>query len=212
MAEMLEIPVYDMSGATIGTEQIDPAALGGKVRASLLKQAIIAFEAGQRQGTMASKSRAMVHGASRKLYRQKGTGNARAGNLRTPVRRGGGHAFHKINRDFDQPLPKRMRVVARNAAFLAKIRGGSAIIIDPLKFDAPKTKVFAGMLKSVGAAGSCLVATAERDMAVWKSGRNIPGVEILPLAQVNAYHVLKPRRVIFTREAFLRLKGSEKAE
>lgn len=212
MANVLEIPVFDAKGARIGAEQIDADALGGKVRVRLLKQAVVAYELGQRQGTFASKSRAMVHGASRKLYRQKGTGNARAGNLRTPTRRGGGHSFHKIPRDFSQRMPRRMRTLARNSAILAKIQAGDAMIIDPLATEQPKTKQFAALLKAVGAGGTCLVAMKDRDMGVWRSGRNIPGVNIKMLADVNPFEVLRPRHVIFSRDAFAALKdGSSQA-
>jgi len=181
------------------------------VRDALLKQAIVAYEAGQRQGTVATKSRGMVQGSSRKLYRQKGTGNARAGNLRTPVRRGGGHTFAKVPRDFSQRMPRRMRNQARNSAFLAKMQAGQVLIIDPLRFETPKTKQFAGMLKAVGVSGSCLVALQARDDSIWRAGRNIPGVNVRTLAEVHAYEVLRPRRVIFTREAFAMLKANQTA-
>lgn len=207
MATMLEIPVFDASGARIGSEQIDSDALGGRVRVDLLKQAIVAFELSQRQGTFATKSRGMVVGSTRKIYRQKGTGNARAGSVRTPVRRGGGHAFAKIPRDFDRKMPRRMRRLARNSAILAKIQSGGAMIIDALKFDAPKTKQFAGMLKAVGATRGCLVALKDRDTNVWRAGRNIPGVDIRALSDVNPYEVLRPRHVIFSRDAFAALKA-----
>lgn len=208
MATMLEIPVFDASGARIGAEQIDADALGGRVRVDLLKQAIVAYELAQRQGTFASKSRAMVDGSTRKLYRQKGTGNARAGSVRTPTRRGGGHAFHKIPRDFSQRMPRRMRTQARNSALLAKIQAGSAMIVDPIKPAEAKTKLFAGMLKKVGVKGTCLVALKDRDVSVWRAGRNIPGLDIRVLAEVNPYEVLRPRHVIFSREAFASLKGA----
>ena len=212
MATMLEIPVFDASGARKGSESIDADALGGRVRTALLKQAIVAFEGAQRQGTFASKSRAMIQGSTRKIYKQKGTGNARAGSVRSPTRRGGGHAFHKIPRDFDQKMPRQMRRLARNSAILAKIQAGDAMIIDPLTFDTPKTKLFAGMLKAVGVTRGCLVAMSTRDTNVWRAGRNIPGVDIRPIADVNPFEVLKPKHVIFTREAFAALKADpEKA-
>jgi large subunit ribosomal protein L4 len=204
---MIDVPVFDMKGASLGSEQIDEALLGGHVRYPLLKDAVVAFEASQRQGTVQTKTRAMVHGASRKLYRQKGTGRARAGNIRTPVRRGGGHTFAKINRDFTRSLPRRMRRLARNSAILAKLKSGSALIVDSIQFDAPKTKAFAGMLSAVGIKGTCLVTLSERDENAWKSGRNIPGVNVLPLEALNAYHVLQPGRVVFSRDAFTRLKS-----
>jgi large subunit ribosomal protein L4 len=136
---MIEIPVLNPKGEKVGTEKLDPEQLGGKVRYDLLKQAVVTYRANARQGTVMTKSRGMVHGASRKLYRQKGTGRARAGNLRTPVRVGGGHAFAKINRDFSKKFSKKMRRLARNSAILAKAMAGTAMIVDGLKFDEPKT-------------------------------------------------------------------------
>lgn len=207
----IEVPVFDMSGAQLGAEQIDEAQLGGKVRVQLLKQSVVAYEAAQRQGTFASKTRAEVEGSSRKLYRQKGTGNARAGNVRTPVRRGGGHAFAKQPRDFRVELPRRMRKLARDSAILAKLQAGRVVIIDSIAFPEPKTRKFAGMLKSCGIDGSCLVALEQRDSGAWRAGRNIPGVDVLPLAEVNAYQVLRPRHVVFSRGAFGQLKSGAAA-
>ncbi|MEE8169986.1 MAG: 50S ribosomal protein L4, partial [Phycisphaerae bacterium] len=178
MASVIDIPVYDMAGSKLGAEQIDASLLGGTVRAPLLKQAIVAHEAACRLGTAASKSRAMVQGSSRKLFRQKGTGNARMGNARTPVRRGGGHAFAKQPRDFSVRFPRKMRRLARDSALLAKMKSGNALIIDAIRFDQPKTKAFAGMLAAVGATGSCLVTLADRNETVWRSGRNLPGIDI----------------------------------
>lgn len=199
---MIEIPVLNPKGEKIGSEQLDPADFGGKVRYNLLKQAVVAYRAALRLGTSATKSRAMVHGASRKLYKQKGTGNARAGNLRTPVRRGGGHAFHKINRDFTQKMNRKMRRLARNSAILAKAMSGSAMILSGLKVDAPKTKFLAQALKANKANTGALMAfdSIERNMVL--SGRNIEGFSMKLVSEVNAYDVLKARRLIFTPEAF----------
>lgn len=203
----IDVPVYDMAGKQLGTEQIDDALLGGRVRMQLLKQAVVAYEAAQRQGTFSSKTRAEVEGSSRKLYRQKGTGNARMGNVRTPVRRGGGHSFAKKPRDFDRKLPRRMRQMARDSAILAKLKAGRAMIIDSMNFGPQRlTNQFAKMLKAVGVKGTCLVTLADRDATIWRAGRNIPGIEILPLSEVNAYHVLRPRQVVFTRDAFERIR------
>lgn len=203
---MLSVPVYNMSGEQVGTEPIDPALLGGEVNARLLKQAVVMYQANRRQGTVKTKTRAEVEGSSRKLYRQKGTGRARAGNLRTPVRRGGGMAHAKEPRDFRQGMPVKMRRLARNQAVLAKINSADALIIDGLRIETPKTAPFARMLSAVKAGRGCVFATAGVEPAVYKSGRNIPRAEITDVASLNAYQILARQKLIFTREAFAKFK------
>jgi large subunit ribosomal protein L4 len=191
-----------MDGTSQGSLQIDEAVLGGEVRPGLLKQAIVRYQNGHRQGTAATKSRGMVRGSTRKLYKQKGTGRARMGNNRQPVRRGGGHAFRKETRDFSQALPKKMRRLARNNAILAKIQSNEALIIDGLGFDSPKTKAFAGMLEAVGVKKSCVVALREPNENIWKSGRNIPKTDICLVQQLNAYEILRRQKLVFAKDAF----------
>jgi large subunit ribosomal protein L4 len=202
---VIEIPVINIKGEKVGSEKLDPALFGLRVRHDLLKQAVIAYRNGLRQGTVQTKSRAMVHGASKKLYKQKGTGRARAGNLRTPTRRGGGHAFAKINRDFSMKLNKSMRRLARNNAVLAKATSGSAMILQGLSMDAPKTSKLAGILKATGVQGSALISLTTPDINVIKSGRNIPALSLKLVREINAYDVLKARKVVFTPEAFKEL-------
>lgn len=199
---MIEIPILNTKGEKVGSEKLDPAVFGQRVRVELLKQAVVTYRANQRLGTVATKSRGMVAGSTRKLYRQKGTGNARAGNLRTPVRVGGGMAFRKDPRDFSLKLPRQMRRLARNSAILAKAKAGTAMIVNGLRFDAPKTKQLAGVLKAVKAHRGALLATGGSDVNLLKSGRNIPALSMKRIAEVNAYDVLKARHLVFTPEAF----------
>lgn len=199
---MIDVPVYDMSGKQVGSEKVDPEQLGGKVRPALLKQAIVAYRAAQRQGTVRQKNRRETHGANRKLYRQKGTGNARVGPLRTPTRRGGGRAFPRRPSDFSLDLPKRMRRLARDSALLAKMQSGNTLILDQFKLDQPKTKKFFAVLKALKAETGCLMAVAERDAMVYRAGRNIAALNIKPVAEINAYDVLRNRKVVFVRDAF----------
>ncbi|RMF75180.1 MAG: 50S ribosomal protein L4, partial [Planctomycetota bacterium] len=168
----------------------------------LLKQALVRHLANQRQGTVAQKSRGEVEGSTRKLYRQKGTGRARMGTVRTPVRRSGGRAFPRKPRDFRQDMPRKMRRLARNQAVLAKIQAQDALIIDGLKFDEPKTRRFAGMLRAVQADRGCIFATNGVDPILVKSGRNIPRTHVQPVAELSAGQILRRRRLVFTREAF----------
>ena len=200
---MLSVPVYNEGGEQIGSEQIDEGLLGGRLNSSLLKQAVVAYHANRRQGTVVTKSRADVEGSTKKLYRQKGTGRARMGNLRTCVRRGGGMAFAKGGRNFKQDLPRKMRRLARNQAVLAKIESEQALIVDGLKFETPKTARFAAMLAKVDATRGCVFATAGIDALLFKSGRNIPRAEIRDVAELNAFDILSRRKLIFTPEAFV---------
>lgn len=199
---MIDVPVMDMSGKQVGVEKIDPALLGGTVRVHLLKQAIVAYRSGQRQGTVRQKTRAETHGANRKLYRQKGTGRARVGPQRSPTRRGGGRAFPRRPNDFSQPLPKTMRRAARDSAVLAKIQDGAAVILDRLQLAQPKTKQMAAVLKALGATKSCLLALPVEDAMTHRAGRNIPTLQLKAIANMNAYDVLKHRKLVFVREAF----------
>jgi large subunit ribosomal protein L4 len=199
---MIEIPVLDTTGRQIGSEKLDPASFGDRVRYDLLKQAIVAYRACQRQGTAANKSRGAVQGARRKLYRQKGTGRARAGNARTPLRIGGGRTFAKTRRDFSKKLPRKMRRLARNSALLAKAQSGSTLIIDGLSFEKPQTAKMAGILKATKTDRGALLTVATADLNMLKSIRNIPRVEMKIVSDLNAYDVLRVRHLVFTPEAF----------
>jgi large subunit ribosomal protein L4 len=199
---MLNVPIYDESGKQIGEEQIDEALLGGDLNPALLKQAIVMYHANRRQGTVAQKTRADVVGSSRKIFRQKGTGRARMGNVRTPIRRGGGCTFARKPRDFRQDMPRKMRRLARNQAVLAKIQSQQAVIVDGIGFDEPKTQRLAALLRALQAEGGCVFATQGVDVNLLKSGRNLPGAEVVNVADLNAFDILRHRRLVFTRGAF----------
>lgn len=207
---MIEIPIIDANGKQTGSEQIDPALLGGRVRYALLKQAVVAYRANLRVGTVQTKSRADVHGASKKLYRQKGTGRARAGNLRTPVRVGGGHAFAKKNRDFSQKLNRKSRRLARNSAILAKALSGTARILQDMSFDKPQTRKMVGLLRAADASRGALIAIDTPNDNIIKSGRNIQSLDIKLIQDVNAYDVLRARSLVFTPGSFAALTESLK--
>jgi len=207
---MLSVPVFNMQGTKLGSVEVDEAQLGGRVRPELLKQAVVAYQDHQRQGSARTKSRAMVEGSTRKLYRQKGTGNARAGMLRTPVRKGGGRAFAKMRPPSVKEFPKKMRRAARNSAILAKMQANEFVLVDGLRCAEPKTKVFAAMLSALKADNGCLVAMHERDPNVYKSGRNIADADLRMVDEVTAYELLRRPRVIFTKGALERVLGKAK--
>jgi len=198
---MIELSVYNSKGQQTDRLQIDEAVLGGKVRPALLKQTLVMYHANQRQGTATTKSRGMVAGSTAKLFRQKGTGRARMGANRTVVRKGGGVAFAKLHRDFRIRMPKKQRQLARNSAILAKIRGDDAVVIDKLEFDQPRTKDFIDILNNLKIDRSCLVATEDYNLNLYKSLRNIPRVDALELDQLNAADICRRRKLLFTRDA-----------
>ena len=142
-------------------------------------------------------------GSSKKLFRQKGTGNARVGNVRTGKRRGGGVTFAKTTRDFSQRMPKKQRRLARDSAILAKLLGNDVVVVDGLKFDKPRTKDFVNILTNLKIDRSCLVTTSSEDSNLCKSANNIPKVAVLPVSQLNAGDICSHRKMLFTKEALL---------
>lgn len=207
---MISVPVRDMSGNEVGTYEFDPAELAPGVNRQLLHDVVVMYEANRRVGTSATKSRGMVVGSTKKLFRQKGTGRARMGPRRTPIRRGGGHAFAKQPRDWGYRLPKKSVRLATRMALLSKFQDEQAVVVDDVVVDAPRTSVVAGMLRALGVdQDSCLLAIAQHDEVVWKSARNIRDLRVAPCADLNAYDLLRQKRLVITRSAIDRLRGKE---
>src|SRR6478736_1795058 len=138
---MIEVPVYNQSGQKIETLSVDEAKLGGEVNKSLLKQALVYYHANQRQGTVRTQARGEVAGSTRKMFRQKGTGNARTGGIRNPIKKGGGHAKQKRPKDWRLAMPKKARRLATRHAILSKIQTNDIRVLDGIKLDEPKTKL-----------------------------------------------------------------------
>lgn len=198
---MIELTVYNTSGQQVDTLRIDESVLGGCVRYALLKQALVMYHANKRVGTAATKGRGMVAGSSKKLYRQKGTGNARVGTRRTGKRVGGGMIFAKTARDFSQRMPRKQKKLARDSAVLAKLRASNVVVVDGLAFEKPRTKDFAGILRNLKIDRSCLVAISDYDDNIYRSARNIRKVAVLPIADLNAADIVNHRQVLFTKDA-----------
>ena len=206
---MIKLAVYNTDGQEVESLKVDEAVLGGSVRYSLLKQAVVMYHANKRVGTAASKSRSMVAGSSKKLFRQKGTGNARVGNIRTGKRKGGGATFAKIPRDFSKSMPKKQRRLARDSAILAKLLRSDVVVVDGLNFDKPKTKDFAGILGNLKIDRSCLVTVSSENVNLYKSANNIPKVDVMPVSELNAGDICNHRKMLFTKEAFLDVLNRE---
>lgn len=266
---MASLPVYDRTGTKVDTYDIDPAELAPRVSKQLLHDAVVMYHTNLRQGSAKNKNRTEVAGTTKKMYRQKGTGNARAGSRRSNVRRGGGRAFAKRPRDWSYRLPKKALRMATRMAVASRIADDEVILINELAFEAPKTAQMESILSALAGAGqmacltegllrkktearrradvrreaadkerekesgkkgsaakkheadkakstearvtiheallarpNCLlVAVAAYDVNVYKSIRNLPGVSVLPVDELNALEVLRPRRLLMTTAA-----------
>ncbi|MDG1895520.1 MAG: 50S ribosomal protein L4 [Fuerstiella sp.] len=206
---MISVPIRDAAGGEAGAYEFDPAELvKGEINRQLLHDAVVMYEANRRVGTAQTKSRGMVQGSTKKLFRQKGTGRARAGNARTPVRRGGGHAFGKKPRDFGYRLPRKAVRSATKMALLSKFQDGQAVVLDDWKCDAPRTKSVVTALKALGVDGSSVLITTDGvDQNVYKSARNVAGVQVVPASDLNAYSLLRNRNFVVTVSAMDSLLG-----
>ena len=197
---MIEVPVFNQAGSKVDTIQVDEAKLGGEVRKNLLKQALVMYHANLRQGSVRTLARGEVAGSTRKIFRQKGTGNARQGTIRQPVRKGGGHAKQKRPKDWRQAMPKKARRLATHSALLSKLQSNDVRVIDSIKLDGPKTKPVADMFKKLGIDRSVVVAVNGRDENLEKSARNIDRTTLTTIEQLNAWDILKNRTVLLTRD------------
>jgi large subunit ribosomal protein L4 len=199
---MIEVPVFNQNGQEIEKLQVDEAKLGGKINNALLKQAVVMYHANQRQGTVRTQARGEVAGSTRKLFKQKGTGNARTGGIRNPIKVGGGHAKQRVPKDWRQALPKKARRAARNAAILSKIESKEIRIVDDIKLDQPKTKLMAQVFKALGIDRTVLFAVDGRNEAIERSARNIDRTTLTTVAQLNAWDILKNRVLLVTKAGF----------
>ncbi|MBE7447241.1 MAG: 50S ribosomal protein L4 [Planctomycetia bacterium] len=196
------MPVYSKKGEKIDSVQLDEEKFCGPIRTTLLRDALLMYEANKRQGTASTKTKAEVAGGGKKPWAQKHTGRARAGSIRSPLWKGGGVSFGPKPRDYSYVIPKKARKIALFSALAARVRDGELVVVDDLNFDAPRTKEVVKTLKALGiTGGSCLIVIPKADEVVWKSARNIPYEKVATCAGLNAYEVLKPKKILITREA-----------
>ena len=207
----MNLAVYDILGKKVGSYEIDPAELAPSVSKQLLHDAVVMYQANQRQGTQKTKTRGEVAGSTRKLYRQKGTGNARAGARRSGTRRGGGHIFAKRPRDFGWRMPRKALQTATRMALASRIADEEVKLVDALPITAPKTASVAKMLAGMGLSdGTVLLAPEKHDANVWKSARNIAGVSVAPVAELNAWTILRPGSIVMTMAAIEAFRAAAK--
>ena len=199
---MIEIPVHNASGQPVGAVSVDESLLGGEVRPGLLKQAYVRYHANRRLGTARTRSRGEVEGSTKKLFRQKGTGNARRGDKKTNILRGGGHGFAKRPKSWRQKMPTQMRRLANRNALLAKAVDGEIKLIDTLGLDQPSTKRFGSLLSALSIDRSCLVALDDTRTPAGKSARNHDHVSLTQIDRLNTFDVLNHRYLLVEKDAF----------
>lgn len=207
----MNLAVYDMSGKKVGSYEIDPKELAPEVNKQLLHDAIVMYQANLRQGTQKTKTRGEVAGSTKKLYRQKGTGNARAGARRSGTRRGGGHIFAKRPRDFGWRMPRKALQAAARMALASRLADDEVRLVESVSLDAPKTAAVAKMIKALGLGDKTVLFSSEKhEPTLWKSARNISGVSVSPVADLNAWSILQPRAVVMTRGALDAFRAAAK--
>jgi len=223
---MISVNVYNQQGAEVGKVEIDPAEFGGEVNRQLLHEVVLMYRANQRAGTHSTLRRGEVAGSTKKLFRQKGTGNARVGTRRTNKRRGGGTAKGPKPRDYEYHLPKKAVRAATRMAILSKFQDNEVVVLDDLKVTEVKTKPVAALLKTMLQTAikaeqpdaekqkealkkgkkTWLVGITDHDPTLYRSIRNIEGVKLQPVAEFNAYTVLRQKRLLLTRAALEELR------
>jgi large subunit ribosomal protein L4 len=197
----VQVPVYNLAGEVVKNIEISDAVFGVPFNEGVVHQAMVRQRANARQGTASAKTRSEVSYSTRKLYRQKGTGFARAGSRRSPIRRGGGVIFGPHPRDYRQAMPKKMRRLALRCLLSAKVGDGELKVLEELKFDEPKTKQMAQILTYLGADDSALIVTGEPDVSVIKSARNLPGIKTMTANLLNVLDLLSYKIILITEAA-----------
>lgn len=198
---MPKVAIYNIEGKTMGEIELAEAVFGVEVNRSLLHYAVVRYLANQRQGTSDTKTRAEVAGGGRKPWRQKGTGRARQGSIRSPQWRHGGIVFGPTPRDYRLEMPRKARKLALRSALTSKVNAGELVVVDVLNLEAPKTKEMARILSNLKAEEKALILTEANNPNVYKSARNIPGVKISEASNVNVYDVLNAGKLVVTQAA-----------
>jgi len=201
----VEVKVVDATNSEIGSVAL-PAAFSAPINDAVMFEQVLAQLASRRRGTASTKTRGKVRGGGKKPWRQKGTGRARAGSTRSPIWRGGGTIFGPQPRSYAYRLPRKTRRAALCSALAQKARDDHVLIVDRMEFEQPKTKKMRTLLEALGITGSVLIVLPERDEAVEKSGRNLPGVKVTCVAGLNVYDILRHERLLLVRDALGRIE------
>ncbi len=197
----MDVPVLNKQGAEVGKLTIDEKSLGGEVKPALIKQAYVMYHANLRQGSSRTKNRRQVEGSTRKIYKQKGTGNARHGDRKVNTMKGGGHAHSKkkTREDYRLDMPRKMRRKANRNALLAKLVDKEVRVIDDLKLSAPKTKEFMSFLEAIKVDRTALVAVAGEVKTMRQAGKNVADVTLCRPDQLTAFEMLNHRYLVISK-------------
>ena len=202
---MPTVGLFNKEGNKIEDIQLNETIFAAEVNADAMHQVVVALLANKRQGTQSAKTRAEVRGGGIKPWRQKGTGRARQGSIRAPQWIKGGVVFAPKPRDYRMSIPKSMRRVAMLSALTSKVQNDEMVVLDSLTLEAPKTKEVVKMLNAFNAKKT-LIVTAEANETVYKSARNIEGVAVMPVNNINVYDLLKYSKVIMTKDAVSKIE------
>ena len=203
---MAKVTMLNMAGTEAGTIELKDEIFGIEPNANAVHAVVVNYLANQRQGTQSAKTRGEVRGGGRKPFRQKGTGRHRQGSTTDPSQVGGGIAFAPKPRDYRYTVPKKLKRLAMKSALSAKVQEKEIIVLDELKFDAPKTKEMVKVLENVKANKKALIITAEKDDNIVKSAANIPGVRTALVGTMNVYEIVNYNSFIVTKEAIEKIE------
>ncbi len=198
---MPKVALYNQSGSQVGEIELNDSVFGIEPNNHVLFEAVIMQRASLRQGNHKTKVRSEISGGGRKPWKQKGTGRARQGSIRSPQWRGGGTVFGPVPRSYSYKLPKKVRRLAIKSALSSKVLEENILVLDTLAFEAPKTKEFTAVLKGLSVDSKALIVTANLDENVALSARNIPGVTVVTATGVNVLDVLNHDKLIMTKAA-----------
>lgn len=198
---MPKVALYNVSGEQIGDIELSDDIFGIEVNTHVMYEAVKAYLANQRQGTQSAKTRSEVRGGGRKPWRQKGTGRARQGSIRSPQWKGGGVVFAPKPRDYSIRLPKKVRRLALKSAFSSKVESNEIIVIDELNMTTPKTKDMIKVLENLKVGKKALIVIPGKDENIYKSARNIPGVKTSAVNTLNVYDILNHDSFVITKDA-----------
>lgn len=204
---MAKVAVYNIAGQQTGEIELNDTVFGVEVNEAVVHQALVMQLASQRQGNAATKTRGMVRGGGRKPWKQKGTGRARAGTIRSPLWVGGGTVFGPQPRSYSFRMPRKARRLAIKSALSAKVQNGELVVLEGIQYDQPKTKQVVELLKNFGLEErKALLITKEADENVEKSSRNVPGVKALAASGLNVFDLLHHDKLLITRDAVARIE------
>lgn len=197
----MQVPVYNLTGEVVRHIEISDQVFAVPFNQAVVHQALVRQQANARQGTASTKTRGEVAGSTRKLYPQKHTGRARAGSIKSPLRRGGGIIFGPKPRSYRQAMPKKMRQLALRCVLSAKAGDGELKVLEQLKLDQPRTKQMAQILAALGVDSSALIVTDEPEPNVVKSSRNLQGIRTIPASLLNVVDILSYKMLLMTEAA-----------